>query len=725
MSKLLKMPSSNRSKRNNKDERRPVQVKKLRLDDCTSQIQWRIQQRFAADHEDRKQYSDTFDYRPLGPMDIRVLIIEPGMGDEPIRCRLVPSKMIKNLFTALSYFWGEGEPIHEVHLTSHEAEGGTNRGIIHVRSNLFVALKRFRDCKDERTMWIDALCINQKDTEERSGQIKKMHELYLHANNVCIWLGDGTGEDAPDPKDCFEFLDKMLNLKNLESLFSEDSKIGDNAVNIVSLMRNKWFSRRWVLQELALARDAEVVYGESKMPWTDFADAIAIFIKNQDKIRPLLSKRYENNATYCGEVAAVDGVKNLGANALVDFTNNLFRRSECGDIQQRMMTLEVLVSSLLAFEAADPRDTIYAVLSLAKDTYNLGNEGYLNFDEKLSPDYKRKRLLDVYGDFIDYCISQSQSLDILLRHWAPTWEEGKCDNLFSQSAIPLSPGEIRDEQEKLPSWIPLIEKSPYGTPAQRIRGRRSNGDSFVGESHRTGHRNYSATLDLKPCYDFGFKKQNTRSRTNLNRVFDGSLSIKGLRIGTIEKLVSRAAFAIIFREAFEIAGFDLKLWKSKKEWAQDVPRVPEGFWRTIVADRGPDGSNPPSWYSRAFTDCLGHLDHTGDLNPDAVIGLPRASRITKDFMERVKDVTLGRSFAQVRLGGQDRNTYGLVPAETEKEDLICVLFGASVPVVLREQKNGAKRQFIMVGECFIYGMMEGEAVSGESRESKAEKFELV
>ncbi|KAI1441573.1 heterokaryon incompatibility protein-domain-containing protein [Annulohypoxylon stygium] len=761
------MASSNRNKRKRTDNQQLAQVKKPRLDDGTShklhatlEVERNIHRLRDVAHRMMKRHTNTFVYMPLKENfgeDIRVLIIEPGNWDDPIRCKLVPSAITSSEtksathipFTALSYFWGEGEPIHKIYITSYKTPNEKVEDIsreektiiqmrkrtpwrpsgkIYVRSNLFVALKTFRDEKKEMTMWIDALCIDQGDIEERSEQVKKMHELYLHAQNVCIWLGDGTGKHAPDPESCFRFLRKMLDLKNLERLFSRgskaDSELVNNADNIVSLMRNKWFSRRWVLQELALARNAEVVYGEWRMPWSDFADAIAIFIKNQHEISSLLSKKYRENAAYLGEVVAVDGVKNLGANALVDFTNNLFRRSESGDIQQRMMTLEVLVSSLLAFEAADPRDTIYAVLSLAKDTYHLGNNGYLDFDNKLSPDYKRKRLLDVYGDFMDYCISRSQSLDILLRHWAPTWEEGRRNKLFSQSAIPSAPGEIRDGQEELPSWIPLIQKSSHGTPAQRIRGR-SNGDSFVGASHLTGHRNYSATLDLKPEYRFGYKTQPRQTGSESNRIYDGHLFIKGLRIGTVKKLAQRASHAMIFREAFEIAGFDLQYWNRCQQWAPGVPRVPEGFWRTIVADRGPDGSNPPSWYPRACMDCLNNLRDNGDLRPDDVIGLEKASRIAKDFLERVKDVIWERKFAQVKIRGQDRRTYGLVPAETREGDLICVFFGASVPVVLRKQRRDGRQQFIMVGECFIYGMMEGEAVSDESWESQAKDFELV
>ncbi|KAH9203748.1 hypothetical protein DL95DRAFT_399058, partial [Leptodontidium sp. 2 PMI_412] len=50
-------------------------------------------------------------------------------------------------------------------------------------------------------------------------------------------------------------------------------------------MGAQWFSRRWVIQELALARSASVLFGNCEMPWRDFADAIALFMTKFDQIK--------------------------------------------------------------------------------------------------------------------------------------------------------------------------------------------------------------------------------------------------------------------------------------------------------------------------------------------------------------------------------------------------------------------------------------------------------
>lgn len=692
--------------------------------------------------EDLGKSKNTYVYPPLNEargQEIRVLVIEKGKRNDPIKCRLVPSALRNSTslgtaaypYMALSYYWGQGDPIHDIEVTSYktfddrmekpgplEANAFILRkhkpwrrsGKIYVRSNLYVALQRFRKKKKPITMWIDALCIDQGDKYERSAQVKKMHELYTQAENVTIWLGDGSAADSPSakPKSCFDFLRQILdNLLDHIEEEDEPSTVHEKAKCIVDLMCNKWFSRRWIIQELALARTAQVAYGKQTMSWEDFADAIAIFIKSQHRVRPGLVKLYGETAKSVLELSSVDGVKNLGANELVDFINNLFRRNENGDIQQRMMTVEALVSNLLAFEATNPRDTIYAVLSLAKDTYHLSTD----MDERLVPAYQNS-LLDVYTDFIEYCIDKSQSLDILLRHWAPSEKSEKLAEIVNH--------------EDLPTWIPSIHKSSYGAPSQRARGR-SNGDSFVGTSIRSSQRNYSATLDLPPGKEFEpFASNEETPKRDENRKYSGRLFVQGLRIGKVEKISPRAPEAMIFKEAFSLAGFDLNWWLEYQEWAEGIERVPEGFWRTIVADRGPEGINPPSWYPRACLESLKHLRLTGDLRPDDVIELKQASSISKLFLERVKDVLWQRQFVRIKLDGRGKKTtYSLTPKETEPGDIICVFFGCSVPVVLRPDRKRNPQYFHMIGECFVYGMMDGEAVAGQAPPyADATRFEL-
>lgn len=230
-----------------------------------------------------------------------------------------------------------------------------------------------------------------------------MHEIYTQAENVCIWLGDGK-DQTPET---FRFLEDILNLQNLDKLIEDPIPTARKWALVVGLMTNRWFSRRWILQELALSRRATVRWGDEELSWSDFADAIALFMTKYEDIR-------RDSLHPTGHYKDTDA-RALGACTIVHATMNLFRKSHDGLVEQRLIPLEILVSSLLlAFEASEPRDTIFAVLTLAKDSKITSAEPDAKEDDRISPDYD-KSLLDVYTDFMDYCIEKSQTLDIICR----------------------------------------------------------------------------------------------------------------------------------------------------------------------------------------------------------------------------------------------------------------------------------------------------------------------
>ena len=92
-----------------------------------------------------------------------------------------------------------------------------------------------------------------------------------------------------------------------------------------------------------------------------FADAIAFYVMNYGRI-----KRLRQASPALRRPKPPSEVKRLGPSVVVNTTGNLFRRSDMSDITEHRQTLESLVSNLTAYEELDPRDTIYAVLSLSR-----------------------------------------------------------------------------------------------------------------------------------------------------------------------------------------------------------------------------------------------------------------------------------------------------------------------------------------------------------------------
>ena len=181
--------------------------------------------------------------------------------------------------------------------------------------------------------------------------------------------------------------------------------------------------------------------------------------------------------------------------------------------------------------------------------------------------------------------------------------------------------------------------------------------------------------------------------------------------------------ATIPKECLDMGGW------GKDEKDKLPNRVPDKLWRTLCADRGPDGLNPPSWYHRACLHCLATTSPSGDINTGELILDENSPELMVRYLKRVQSVVWSRMVLQATsTRNQDEQYFGLASQKTEVNDLVCILFGCTVPVILRErydQVHGVYHEFI--GESYIHGKMDGEAFSGLSQadlDSRTMSFSL-
>jgi hypothetical protein len=107
-------------------------------------------------------------------------------------------------YEALSYVWGLEPEYHTVDVAKGSfgldkipsSESKSQKQTILIRSNLFSALKHLRLKSKKRTLWIDAICIDQENSDERNKQVRRMGRIYGLAHRTIIWLGDGSKETA-------------------------------------------------------------------------------------------------------------------------------------------------------------------------------------------------------------------------------------------------------------------------------------------------------------------------------------------------------------------------------------------------------------------------------------------------------------------------------------------------------------------------------------------------
>lgn len=136
----------------------------------------------------------TYEYQPLSTVtSTRVLQLEPHHDlKEPLRCslkeiQLVPMEgEVVEPYEALSYVWGS--PTGTLPLRC-------NSGVILITPNCDLALRYIRQATQAVRLWVDAICVNQGDVEERQRQVAIMGMIYTSAEEVLVWLGDGEGMD--------------------------------------------------------------------------------------------------------------------------------------------------------------------------------------------------------------------------------------------------------------------------------------------------------------------------------------------------------------------------------------------------------------------------------------------------------------------------------------------------------------------------------------------------
>ena len=172
---------------------------------------------------------------------IRLLVITGG-HDNNIHCELEHRALgSKPVYDALSYTWGEEQELKTIQVNDQPFV---------VRENLYNALRNFRHLR-RCTLWVDAICINQADKQEREYQVSLMPYIYGRAHQVLVWLGDAPEPYTPD---------------ELKKEPNSWSIVKQNAIS-----KHPYWLRRWPMQELIIANDVRVYLGQGdfslSFPW--------------------------------------------------------------------------------------------------------------------------------------------------------------------------------------------------------------------------------------------------------------------------------------------------------------------------------------------------------------------------------------------------------------------------------------------------------------------------
>jgi hypothetical protein len=353
-------------------------------------------------------------YDPLpGENYIRTATILPGKAEDVLVVALVTVPLLKSEpveYTALSYAWGSAEE-HieaEIRVINNNLPGIGQRQIgrlMRVGKNLGMALRDLRREESPRTMWIDALCIDQGNSEEKAVQVSKIGDIFQLAANVVAYIGPEADESVA----LMEYLEHIgkgseynwktgiLNVaalrhewKGMRLIDDYDNLLIDAQLqdSIYQLFSRPWFERLWIRQEITLGgAKAMITCGRYELPWRFFLRAwtcLYVHFSRTDSLQP-------------------------------HYLRKLWQISSLLE-QQRLASLHTLRDTFRGLKCTDQRDRLFAVLEmLPKDEKRLISVNYT------------KVPAEVYKDATLGWIEAHRDLSILQEcelqdGWAgPTW----------------------------------------------------------------------------------------------------------------------------------------------------------------------------------------------------------------------------------------------------------------------------------------------------------------
>lgn len=607
-------------------------------------------------------------------------------------------------YKALSYVWGDATSTRNIYIEGKPYP---------VTKNCYAALVCLRHQTNQMTLWIDAICINQGDLLERNQQVNMMVNIYSEAEETLIWMGlNNTPGNLISSLDKLRYVEKLavntiIDLTSSSDL--EDSQARYDAILIEpaesdllmvwralsAIFRHTWWTRLWVHQELVVAQKATVVVGLHAFAWESFLPLLTILSASDWAFPPadlMALPKLRNLAVENLNIIKSYGFRSLASrylardNEQLRLVRNQIRNFDIasGKISRddpEMLDIDAREAIELLFwtrryHCADPRDHVFALRGLLTDGEILAEADYMTTTK------------EVYARFVRRFINTYQSMNIL-RLAGLIWRGVNSS----------------DDLSSYPSWLPYL-----GTI-----------DDFeLLTKVATPLWNFNSSNSLFVAKGLGRARKSTIAEN------DEQFSIFGYPVDVLDILQPFLEFGNM-----SFADFNRSVWR---ELAPSLPpSYPTGcepkhaLLRVLVGNkilRVRDYMKPSQeWIS----DNISWIEHESPLDeqrvpeisienqhppvapssmvtalrkPEKILSDPSWPLTTAiDLKASIGLATTDRKFLRTK-----RGFMGLARQPAEVGDEVWVLLGCDVPMILRKCDD----YYILVGECFVYGMMEGE-----------------
>jgi hypothetical protein len=640
---------------------------------------------------------DKYRYTKLASdQHIRLLKLHPpGSGspnsisnsDDFISCEIEEVALTDNpKYEALSYSWGifpRDFPVVVMPATAQTGNPSTDTALV-TNPSLYTALKRLRHPTETRTLWIDQLCINQDDDDEKGKQVVLMSEVYKNAQRTVVWLG----EEDEDKQVLSEMIDAFANRPskgerqdaNLIKMMLELGYTDDNPNDLtrrqwrhralVRFLNRSWFSRAWVFQEAVMSTQVLLMCGSLEMTLENLMRlSNAVFLVEEEE------QGYAHSLT-----KSTSGFDTL----------YLIKHSKpggCGDprCERRNFKpgfLGLLMQALQQLEASLPQDLIYAFMAFKENV-------------RVVPDYKASVSL-TWTDAAKNIIIATQSLDI-----------------FST---------VRGDEPcaiSLPSWVPDWSKCyPYARP-------------ICAPDFKSDFKACNALLGDKSAMVCPHIWEDASPADPNALVVTGKIIgvVSWLSPLSFEKAYYREGLQAVFTLSEHVGFLQRRIVEPSANTQHLRQGTEERVMRTMLAD-GAFGHEQPLVVSpqRIIQICNEENEIENRLRTAGGL-LSEDIKQKKEILDRCRQWSLVVQQKRLFLcqGSDDGGPLdlGLAPKVVVQGDVVCLLRGSKAPCVLRRLEGGGER-YRVIGQCYLDEWMYGSPPPGRNWSSGGEqKFVLA
>ncbi|RFU27303.1 hypothetical protein B7463_g9013, partial [Scytalidium lignicola] len=543
-------------------------------------------------------------------------------------------------YKALSYAWGAlASPRYPILV-----DGDT----VMVTQNLHEALELIQTLPRMPALWIDAVCINQADDEEKRTQVPLMHRIYGEAEEVLIWLGPAADQSTEAIRLLVgwayrfaAFLEEHgvegvypdTPLRKLMLQITDGFPVALWIRPVTRLFARPWWRRVWVMQEVILAKSAIIYCGDVAVAWNDIEWVIEMF-------------------SYPDACNGLDVV----ALALPICQRAHLRRLRLDYLGRYRdwvpgLTWEELLSITCEWpfmpEATDERDRIYGLMGL------LLEEDRVNVPVDYSSESTVARIaFDVSCIVIGrtgprcmiYC-NDARPRPSGLPTWAPNWYSCQSGNFRAWNDV--------YDAAKGTTWTPRLLSMSFANPKLKLRG------VLVGHIRKTLTKDARSSSDSKPTLQ-SFRSWESDLASTLRETADRGGT--GTAASFCDRLWWLAVMGIPSSGRWPVTDFERKQLLAAYEVFVGIRQPPD----SLDIDKRHD------WYEKE-------------------------SALYRKALK----------FDKYRLFVTSNGYPGLGQASVQVDDRVVIFQGCSVPFTIRQQEDG---DYHLTGPSYVLGVMDGEAM---------------